>query len=117
MKICTEIVSLEQLSEEFAVPSTVMQGDDVPDLLWCYAETIADTNNLDQKVSVTDYLDLLAQEYKNPKLFIFSITSKEDRFEEWLDVAYGTIGATVCEFDRGSYTCYLCCVPSHFPQE
>lgn len=98
MKICKEISSLRELEEGYSIPDV---GDN--DALPCYHRHISSTVELEDEVPVADYLNLLAEDLASDSLVTFSVSSREERYEEWLDAVAMYPGAHVTEIVRKVY--------------
>lgn len=123
MKVCKNIESLQELSEEFDIPNT--DGDNP-----CYQVHISNTEELSRKVSVTEYLELLCSdrdEVALDNLVTFSVSSQEGRHQEWLDAIAMYPGSHITSIERkgyvggykyNNYTVYFCSFPvtPQFPE-
>jgi hypothetical protein len=117
--ISKEITSWSELMDED--DSSLPGFDDFYDFSPCYLIPVTSTfgTELPEGVSIGQMLELFAQGTDSPeeKSFIFSVTSQELNYKEWLEVAEGVPGAVVYPSERKEhrsglmYTTYLCVVP------
>lgn len=114
MKVCKEITSLRELEEEYSTPD-VGADDTMP----CYHRHISSTEDLEDEVPVADYLNLVAEEAAPDFLITFSVSSQEDRYQEWLDAVAMYPGAHITEIVRDTeYSVFFCTFPvtPQFPE-
>lgn len=84
----------------------------VDDGLPCYVQMVRDVQNLPDDLSVSDFLEeYFRYESGSLHLGLFSVTSLEPRYQEWLDCAEGYPGAHVIPVQRQGRTCFFIAIP------
>lgn len=85
---------------------------------WCYNWQLSYVQDLPKDAEVSWYLGEVAKYlYDHKAIVTFSVTSNEDRYQEWLDALAGVPGATVTSTTRKAYgktkyyTVFLCSFP------
>lgn len=111
MKICKEIYSYQEYLEYVGQQGGgCTLAEEAGDFNPCYLSSLVDTQDLPREIAVGDFLELVAEDV-GPAIIQYSVTSEEERYEEWVQAAYDVPGATVTSLDRGGYFVYLCAVP------
>lgn len=80
---------------------------------------VKDTHQLPKDCPVSWFLEQAVEDIKinedtGPTLIQFSVTSREERYQEWLDAIAGVPGATVTSIQRTERerTVFLCTFPT-----
>lgn len=82
---------------------------------WCYLVLLTGTNELPKDLPVSDFLQEVCSDVEvqsDWQMLQFSVTSKEDRHQEWLDAVRGVPGHSITSAAAlAGHTVYLCSFP------